>query len=160
MNESLKDLDEKIFRISWQNIDSGARAIVSNIQREHDDVKAVVCWQHDAIAAAIVSRILDIPMGIVHAQEKINGMKVDCYPTFTSPIRSGEYNQPQPKIAIVTTMVDDEHNVDTLSAIYNANNPIVTSVYSRKDIECPPDYHWSLIARGVECIYPWEEEVT
>lgn len=158
MIDDLDDIDSKIFRISWQNIDSGARAIASNIERERE-VDAIVCWQRDAIPASIVARVLDVPMGVVHINERMNGMKVDCFPKFAKPIRSGEYNQPQPKVAIVTTMLDGKaQNVDALVALYDANKPIVMSIYSYKDIESPPDYRWALIAHGVTCIYPWEEK--
>ena len=153
----LDDLDSKIFRISWQNINSGAHVIARNIEKEHD-VEVIICKQNDVIVASIVARLLDLPLCIVQTTPRQNGIIIECVPKFSKPIRSGEYNQPQAKVAIVTTMVDDGHNVEDLKVLYNSNKPTVHTVYARANTTHPPDYHWVLIARGVNCIYPWEDK--
>ena len=76
------DLDLKTFQISWQNIDSGARAIASNIQRNYEP-DVIICRQHDVITASIVARVLDLPLCIVHPQERIKGTIIKCLPAFS-----------------------------------------------------------------------------
>lgn len=154
----LDDLDTKTFRISWENIDSGARAIASNVLQNPDKPEAIVCKQFDVIPASIVARILELPLCIVHPNPRAGSIIIDSVPRFSKTIRSGEYHQPKPRIAIVCSIVDNDDNVDDLMGFYSENNPKVLSIYSRKNTKNPPDYRWVLIAHGTNCIFPWEEK--
>ena len=154
----LDDLESKIFRISWENVNSGAEAIATNISNNHDKPDVIICKQFDVTPASIVARILKLPLCVVYPDPRVNNIIVDSMPKFSKPIRSGEYNQPKPKVAIICSLVDDNQNVDDLVGFYSENKPTVMSIYSRKNVINPPTYQWVRLANGVTAIFPWEEK--
>lgn len=148
--------DDGVFEISWSNIESGAKAIAINIPSKTD---VIVTTQEDVIAASLVSNELNLPLCIAHLENKVNGIRVECLPKFARPIRSGEYGQGGlPSIVIVSTLVDNNRNVNDLIKHYEKLGHDVTtmSIYSRKNAETPPDYHWTYILPPVTCRFPWE----
>ena len=159
MNEDY-DYDCRNFDITWQNIYSGSCAIASNIKNNYD-ADVILCAQEDVMPASIVANELDLPLCVVHFSEKKNGIIVESVPRLSRAIRSGVYNQGKlPKVIIVSALIDDERNVDDIVKCYKENEPVVMSLYGRKNSKITPDYRWVLLARLVNCVFPWEKNNT
>ena len=152
--------DPKLLHISWGNVHNGAKVLSEQIRKAPlPDV--VIARQEDVIAASLVSIDIEIPLCIVHLKDRIDGIILDCIPKITKPIRSGVYEQPSlPSVLIISTLIENERNVDDIISYYEKRGHNVTTmcIYSRKNVEHKPDYHWVNLFRTVKYIFPWDEE--
>ena len=152
--------DDGVFEISWTNIESGAKAITKNISKFESKPDVIISSQEDVVAASLVCNEVDLPLCVAHLERRVNGMLVDCLPKLARPIRSGEYSQASmPSIVIVSTLVDNKRNVNGLIKHYEklGHNVTTMSIYSRKNVENPPDYYWTYLLASVTCRFPWEK---
>lgn len=157
----LDDDDNTLLHISWVNINSGATAMSEYMScLELPDV--IITRQEDVIAGALVSNAIEVPLCIAHIDSKQqNGTILDCMPKVDRSIRSGVYYQaPIPTIAIISTFIDNNKNVNDLVSYYkNRGHKVKTlCLYSRKEVETPADYTWVKITRHAKYLFPWQEK--
>lgn len=158
MNDNdFDDWDSHTYRLTWEGINEAATDVAAHISDNYD-IDGIVCTQFDVIPASLVAKKLKLPVCIIHPESRQNGIVIDCIPQFNKPIRSGEYYQPKPKIAIISTLIDNSNNVDGLVGFYRDNSAMVISLFSRKDVTNPPAYQAVLLAGAVNPVFPWEEK--
>lgn len=152
--------DPKLLHISWDNICNGAMVLVERINRtELPDV--VITTEQDAIVASLVCNRINVPLCIIHLKNRQGTIILDCIPKITKPIRSGVYEQPSlPSILIISTIIENERNVDDIISYYKKLGHDVTTmcIYSRKEVDNPPDYSWVNLFHTIRYIFPWQEK--
>lgn len=156
----LDDDDSRLLHISWRSINRGSNAIAAHISH-HELPAVIVSTQEDAIIASLVCNIIELPLCIVHLNDRQNGIILDCIPKFGKPIRSGVYDQPpMPSVAIISTLVDNNRNVFDLSSYYkNRDHKVKTlCAYSWLDIDNLPDYSWVKLTKFSRVTLPWEKK--
>ena len=156
----LDDDDGTLLHISWGNVNSGAQSMASHILR-HKKPDVVIAQQEDVIIAALVCNIIEVPLCIAHLNPRQNGIVLDCMPKLSKPIRSGVYEQGAlPSVAIISTLIDNYRNVDELASYYKKREHAVKTlcVYTRKDVDNPPDYNWVKLTKFAKYIFPWQEK--
>lgn len=157
---NLDDDDSTLLHISWKNVYSGSAAVAKYINR-HDLPDVIVTPQEDVIAAALVCNIVNIPLCIAHLVPKQKGIILDCMPKISKPIRSGVYTQsPQPTVMVFSTLIDNNRNAKELVSYYQKKGHTVTTVciYTRSDVDNPPDYSWVKLTRFAKYTFPWQEQ--
>ena len=152
--------DPKLLHISWGNVHSGVGILAEHInETKLPDV--VIAKQEDAIVASLVCNEINVPLAIVHLNPRIDKIILDCIPKISKPINSGVYEQPPlPSVLIISTLIEDERNVDDLVSFYEARGHDVRTmcIYCRKQVDNPPDYKWVNLYRSVQYIFPWQEK--
>ena len=152
--------DPKLLHISWGNVHSGAKVLSDQI-RKNPLPDVVIASQEDVIVASLVTNNIKVPLCIVHLNNHVDGIILDCIPKITKPIRSGVYEQPAlPTVLIISTLIENERNVDDIISYYKKRGHKVTTmcIYSRKNVEHKLDYHWVNLFRTVKYIFPWDEK--
>jgi len=157
---NLDNDDSTLLHISWKNVYSGAAAVATYINR-HELPDVIITTQEDAIPAALVCNIVNIPLCIAHLTPKQNGIILDCIPKISKPIRSGVYDQsPLPTVMIFSTLIDNFRNVDELVSYYQKKgHTVITScIYSRKAVDNPPEYAWVKLTKFAKYTFPWQQK--
>lgn len=152
--------DPKLLHISWGNIHTGACVLANHIN-ETVVPDVVIAKQEDAVAASLVCNEINVPLGIVHLNSRIDKIILDCIPKASRPINSGVYEQPAlPSVLIISTLIENERNVDDLVSFYEDRGHNVTTmcIYCRKKVDNPPDYKWVNLFHSVRYTFPWQEK--